>query len=180
MTVQTRPLKWPLTRVVDWADALDREDWMEELRRHLFDLYVAGFDQTNPPGERAFTQVEARESMLANKAILDRMLQMAVAPLESWQALYVPVPPVRYEDPRTLTAEMPTPFQEFPPTAWSAEEWSRWTGYVQGQLDYLTSLAFSAYPEGTRAHLRARWTSIRLRAFLQKLRVAITLNPPPR
>ena len=58
---------------------------------------------------------------------------------------------------------------------WSTEEWARWLRVMEGQLDALGSLVLAAYPEGREEHVRARWTVIRLRGFLGKLRVALSV-----
>ena len=59
---------------------------------------------------------------------------------------------------------------------WSAEEWARWFRLMEGQIEALSSLLLAAYPEGREEHMRARWTVIGLRAFLAKLRVALSVG----
>ena len=60
---------------------------------------------------------------------------------------------------------------------WSTEKWNRWLGAMEEHVDALESLVLAAYPEGREEHFRARWTVIRLRAFLRTLRVALSVVP---
>ena len=61
---------------------------------------------------------------------------------------------------------------------WSTEKWARWLGHMAAELDTLESLLLAAYPEGREEHRRARWTVIRMRAFLETLRVALSVSSP--
>ena len=71
-----------------------------------------------------------------------------------------------------------TPLLSPPPRwAWSAEKWAWWFRLMETHVDALGDLVLSAYPEGREEHMRARWTVIRLRAFLTTLRVALSVVP---
>ena len=59
---------------------------------------------------------------------------------------------------------------------WSAEKWAWWFRLMEEHVDALGSLVLSAYPEGREEHVRARWTVIRLRGFLETLRVALSVG----
>jgi hypothetical protein len=177
MIVQHAPMRWPPNRVVDWADASEREAWVAELRGHLFNLFVVGLDGTKPPWQRSWSHREARESLLANKRVLDQMLHLAGAPLDVWQRMRISLPPPWFEQPPEIAAGFASPFEELPLFAWSAKEQAKWLGYVEGQLEYLVAMLFVVYPEGSEEHRRARWAVIRLRVFFEKLRVALATSP---
>jgi hypothetical protein len=149
MIVQHQPMRWPPKRVVDWVDASERGAWLAELRDHLRDLFVVGLDGTKLPTRRLWSRREARESLLANKRVLDQMLHLTGPPLEIWRPIHLPL------------------------LAWSAKDVSKWLGYVEGQIQYLAALVIEAYPEAADEHRRARWAVIRLRVFFEKLRGAL-------
>jgi hypothetical protein len=177
MMVQHRPMRWPLKRVVDWADASERGAWIAELRDHVLDLFVVGLDGTKPPPKRAWSRRQARESLLANKRVLDQMLYLAGPPLENWRPIHRPLPPPQRDDPPEIAMTQPSPFRALPRVAWSTKDVGKWLGYVEGQMQYVAALLLAAYPEGGDEHRRARWAVIRLRVFFEKLRVALAAGP---
>jgi hypothetical protein len=158
MIVQHHPMRWPPKRAVDWVDASERGEWIAELRDHLRDLFVVGLDGTKLPTRRAWSRREARESLLANKRVLDQMLHLTGPPLEVRRPIHLPLLPP-------------------PRVAWSAKDVSKWLGYVEGQIQYLATLVLAAYAEGGEEHRRARWAVIRLRVFFEKLRGALAAGP---
>jgi hypothetical protein len=177
MIVQHTPLKWPPYRPVDWVDSSERAVWALEFQEHLFNLFVVGLEFTKPPRKRAWTREEARESLLANKQVLDQMLSLAGAPLELWEPVSIPLPPPLFDDPPEIACGWPSPFRELPAAGWSTREQFKWLGYVEGQLDYLAGMLFMAYPEGNKEHRKARWAVIRLSVLFGKLRLALLLPP---
>jgi hypothetical protein len=66
------------------------------------------------------------------------------------------------------------------PETWdvtSVEELKRWLGYIEEHIDYLTSLALAVYPRDSAEYHYARWTRVRLRFFVNVLRVKLGLRP---
>jgi hypothetical protein len=59
----------------------------------------------------------------------------------------------------------------------SVEELRRWLGYIDDHIDYLASLAFAVYPRDSAEYHYARWTRVRLRFFVNVLRVKLGLRP---
>jgi hypothetical protein len=70
--LQHQPMRWPPDRVVDWADASERRAWVAELRLHIFNLFVVGLEGTKRRRKRAWTLERSRESLLANKQVIDQ------------------------------------------------------------------------------------------------------------
>jgi len=160
MTLQTKPMKWPPNRVVDWADARERGLWVAELRDHIFNLYVLGYEGVKSPPPRGWTVKKIREGLAANKEVLDKMLYLAGAPIEGWKEMYIPLrSPQDAPEPPENEPGWPSPFEELPRYAWSSKELVKCFGYIEGQLEYLAALLLVAYPEGSeeqRAHLSPR------------------------
>jgi hypothetical protein len=50
-------------------------------------------------------------------------------------------------------------------------------GHIDDYIDYLASLAFAVYPRDSAEYHDARWTRVRLRFFLNVLRVKLDLRP---
>jgi hypothetical protein len=59
----------------------------------------------------------------------------------------------------------------------SVEELKRWFGYLEEHIDYLASLALAVYPRDSAEYHYARWTRVRLRFFVNVLRVKLGLRP---
>lgn len=175
--LQHHPMKWPPDRPVDWPDASERRAWVSELRDHIFDLFVVGLNETQPPPQRHWTRPKARRSLHANKQVIDALLYLAGAPLEVWQSVRIGMPPPGFDDPPEIATGWPSPFQDLPRLASSADERAKWLGYVEGQLEYLAAMVLAAYPKGHKDHLRVRWAVIRLRVLFEKLRSALFLPP---
>ena len=57
------------------------------------------------------------------------------------------------------------------------EELKRWLGYIEEHVDYLAGLAMAVYPRESAEYHYARWTRVRLRFFLNVLRVKLGLRP---
>ena len=51
----------------------------------------------------------------------------------------------------------------------------RWLDHIEDHIEALLALALATYPEGSVEHVRARWTGIRLRGFVKKLRRSLGL-----
>jgi hypothetical protein len=174
MIVQHKPMRWPPNCVVDWSDASAWGAWVVELREHVFDLFVVGLDAAQPPRQRTWTRQQAQESLLANEKVLDHMLYLSGAPLDSWRSLHLPLPPPpRADAPFDVASPAVRLYQALPRGAWSAEERAKWRGYVEEDLEYLSALLLQAYPEEREEHRRARWAVIRLRVFFDKVLQAL-------
>ena len=130
---------------------------------------------------QGWTRGQIRESLLANKEVIDRMLYLAGAPLEAWESMHVtsfksPLLP----DPPEITMGWSSPFKELPEAGWSRKDLQKCLGYIEGQIEYLVALLTVAFPkEGCEEHRRARWAAIRLRVLLQKLRTGLFTSAYP-
>jgi hypothetical protein len=171
--LQYEPMKWPPSRVVDWADACERQTWVAELRRHIFNIFVLGVEGLKPRRPRGWTLTEIRESISANYELIGKMLHLAGAPLEGWQKMHIALPAPKFADPPEIATRLPSPFEDLPRYAWSDKELTKWLGYVVGELEYLAHLLLEAYPEGSEEQRRARWAVIRLHVLFKKLEVAL-------
>jgi hypothetical protein len=57
------------------------------------------------------------------------------------------------------------------------EELKRWLGYIEDHIEHLASLAMAVYPRDSAEYHYARWTRVRLRFFVNVLRVKLGLRP---
>ena len=175
MILQHTPMKWPPNRPVDWVDMTERAIWLLEFQKHLFNLFVVGLESTKPSRKRYWTLERRRESVLANKQVIDQMLHLAGAALDPDAPRSIPLPSPQFQDPPEIATGWPSPFEELPAGGWSRSEHTKWVGYVENQLDYLMRLLLMAHPKGSEEHLRARWAVIRVRALFEKLPFALVL-----
>lgn len=177
MTIQYKPMRWPPDRVVDWADASDRHVWVAELRAHIFDLFAVAVGATERSRSLRLPREAARESLFANKLVIDQMLVLAGAPLEVWREMFPAVPPPRLPEPPEIALGWPSPFKYLPRGGFSMGDQEKCLGYVEGQLELIVAMLLLAYPPGRDEHRRARWAVIRLKVLFDKLRRALCLGP---
>jgi hypothetical protein len=57
------------------------------------------------------------------------------------------------------------------------EELKRWLGYIEEHIEYLAALAMAVYPRDSAEYHYARSTRVRLRFFVNVLRVKLGLRP---
>jgi hypothetical protein len=57
------------------------------------------------------------------------------------------------------------------------EELKRWLGYIEEHIEHLAALAMAVYPKGSAEYHYVWWTRVRLRFFLNVLRVKLGLRP---
>jgi hypothetical protein len=177
MIYQHHPMVWPKDKPVDWVDSNERGIWASELRYHIYDLFSVAFQLSEPPGTYVLSRKRGRESVCANKKVIEEMMALAGSPLELAEKRWTPLPAPQCNVPPELAAGTASPFKELPNAGWTNDERAKWLGYVEGQLYYLVGLLFAAYPEGSDEHLRGRWAVIRLHVFFAKLRVALLMTP---
>jgi hypothetical protein len=111
---------------------------------------------------------QARESILASKEAIDQLMFLAGAPREIWRDVALSLPAPTSDVPPEQGRGADDPFAEVARSGYSFEEQRKWLGYIEGQIEYLASLALGAYPESSFEHRRARWTAIRLRVLLNR------------
>ena len=63
------------------------------------------------------------------------------------------------------------------PNGTREEELKRWLGYIETHIDYLAELLMEAYPRTSPEYNYAIWTRVRLRFFLNVVRVKLGLRP---
>jgi hypothetical protein len=177
--LQVNRMRWPPNRVVDWADASERQAWVAELRSHVSNIFVLGYEGLSPRWwPRGWTLKGIRESLVANREVIVRMLHLAGAPLESWEKMPISLwPPPRFADSTGGAVGFPIPFRALPRHAWSEKELILFFGCVMGQLEYLAGLLEVAFPEESEEQRRARWAVIRLRVLFEKLQVGLGVAP---
>jgi hypothetical protein len=59
----------------------------------------------------------------------------------------------------------------------SQAEQRRWIEHIEDHIEALLAAALAPHPEGSVEYTRVRWTGIRLRGLLRKLRRALGLPP---